>query len=237
MITQDLFKISCNQGVTSDDSSCVSRLINDDTSGNGSTSLETDDAISNYTFSPGGSRYCLPVCDDANYKPSVNQLFDSLEAGIKFYSEYGRICGFTTRRSAEKTRDDTIVSKYVVCSRAGFNKKKELISDRNRKKGVRRRTVSGRCGCNAKIILKFVSNESYRVSVFVEGHNHNLVSKAGQHFFRANREMSYSSRNFMFDSIKVNIGASQSFSFMKELVGGFANVVSTVRDFRNLVET
>ncbi|KAK1404777.1 hypothetical protein POM88_004382 [Heracleum sosnowskyi] len=230
---RDLFKISCNQGVTSDDSSCVSRFINDDTSGNGSTSLETDDAISNYTFSPGGSRYCLPVCDDANCKPSINQLFDSLEAGIKFYSEYGRLCGFTTRRSAEKTRDDTIVSKYVVCSRAGFNEKNELISDRNRKKGVRRRTVSGRCGCNAKIILKFVSNESYRVSVFVEGHNHNLVSKAGRHFLRANREMSYTSRNFMFDSMKVNIGASQSFSFMKELVGGFANVGSTVRDFRN----
>lgn len=189
--------------------------------------MENDEAISSYIFSPGGRRYSLPVCVDENCKPSVGQLFDSLEAGINFYKAYGNMCGFVTRRSAEKKHaDDTVLSKYIVCSREGFNEKKN-------DKSVRRRTLSGRCGCQAKLVLKFVSNQSYRVSVFTEVHNHDLVSEDGRQFMKSNREMSYTSRNFMFNSVKVNVGASQSFSLMKELMGGYANVGATVRDFRN----
>lgn len=100
-------------------------------------------------------------------------------------------------------------------------------------KVVRRRTVSNRCGCDAKVIFKLASGKMYRISVFTENHNHELVSKVGQQFLRVNRQMSFASRKFVFDSSKVNIGTSQSFRLMKEMVGGYANVGATVRDYRN----
>ena len=196
--------------------------------------MESDDSVSNLSITPGGSRYYLPKCPDNSCKPFVDQLFDSLVAGLSFYKEYGRVCGFDTRKSAEKKHDDgTTISKYVVCSKAGFNEKKEVISNGIRNEVVRRRTVSGRCGCNAKVVLVYVDGGSYQVSKFVEAHNHDLASEIGRQFLKVNREMSCISRNFVFNASKVNIGPSKAYTLMKEMVGGYSNVGATVRDYRN----
>ncbi|KAK1359678.1 hypothetical protein POM88_044152 [Heracleum sosnowskyi] len=190
-------------GVSSGDSSQISRFIGDSSSH--SASLESDDVISWCTVTPGGHRHYVPTCVDDSSKPVVNQVFDSLEKGMTFYMEYGQLCGFDTRRSTENKDDDNIIilTKYVVCGRAGFKEKKN--------QGL-----------------------SYRISAFVEDHNRELASGEGRQFLRVNRQMSFASRKFVFDSSKVNIGSSQSFSMMKELYGGYANVSATVRDFRNL---
>ncbi|KAK1387882.1 hypothetical protein POM88_016060 [Heracleum sosnowskyi] len=232
MITEDLLRISYNQGVSSGDSSHFSRLINDST--DHCSSHVSEDAISKCTVTPGGRRYYVPIAIDETFIPFVNKLFDSMERGMNFYQEYGMLSGFNTRRSTEKTDDDNnIVSKYVVCSRAGFNEKKSIVPSKNSSQVRRRRTVSNRCGCHAKIILRIISGKTYRISTFVEEHNHDLVAKDGRQFMRVNRQMSTISRKFVFDAANVNIRVSKSHSFMKEQVGGYANVGATVRDFRN----
>ncbi|KAK1378190.1 hypothetical protein POM88_024934 [Heracleum sosnowskyi] len=240
MIIEDLLRISSNQGVSSVDSSHLSRLINDSVSdcANGSTdhsnSTVSDDAISKCTFTPSGRRYYVPISIDEACIPVVNKLFDSMVEGMEFYQAYGRLSGFNTRWSTEKTDDDTnIVSKYVVCSRAGFNEKKLIVYNKKSSQVKRRRTVSNRCGCGAKIILRVVSGKTYRISTFVEEQNHDLVPKSGRQFMRVDRQMSIISQKFVFDATNVNIGVSKSHSFMKEQVGGYANVGATVRDFRN----
>ncbi|KAK1398645.1 hypothetical protein POM88_008508 [Heracleum sosnowskyi] len=231
MITEDLLRISSNQGVSSGVSSHFSRLINDST--NHCSSNVSDDAISKCTVTPGGRRYYVPIAIDETFIPFVNKLFHSMEKGMIFYQEYGMLSGFNTRRSTEKTDDDNnIVSKYVVCSRAGFNEKKSIVPSKNSSQVRRRRTISNRCCCHAKIILRIVSGKTYRISAFVEEHNHDLVAKDGRQFMRVNRQMSTISRKFVFDAANVNIGVSKSHSFMKEQVGGYANVGATVRDFR-----
>ncbi|KAK1364387.1 receptor-like protein EIX1 [Heracleum sosnowskyi] len=214
-------------GVSSGDSSHLSRLINDSVSdcANGSTdhsnSTVSDDAISKCTFTPGGRRYYVHISIDEACIPVVNKLFDCMEEGMEFYQAYGRLSGFNTRHSTEKTDDDdNIVRKYVVCSRAGFNEKKLIVSNKKSSQVKRRRTVSNRCGCGAKIILRAVSGKTYRISTFVEEHNHDLVPKSGRQFMRVNRQMSIISRKFVFDAANVNIGVSKSHSFMKEQVGG-----------------
>ena len=74
---------------------------------------------SGYMLSPGGHKYYIPCCVEDTIKPFVNKSFESLENGIAFYKEYGRLCGFGVRRSAKKTHSDgTIVNKYLVCSRS-----------------------------------------------------------------------------------------------------------------------
>ncbi|KAK1391937.1 hypothetical protein POM88_010993 [Heracleum sosnowskyi] len=157
-----------------------------------------------------------------------------MEEGIEFYQAYGRLSGFNTRRSTEKTNDDdNIVSKYVVYRRGGFNEKKLIVSNKKSSQVKRRKTISNRCGCGVKIILRVVSGKTYRISTFIEEHNHDLVPKSGRQFMRVNCQMSIISRKFVFDAANVNIGVSKSHSFMKEQVGGYANVGATVRDFRN----
>lgn len=71
------------------------------------------------------------------------------------------------------------------------------------------------------------------VSVFVDWHNHDLSSVVGRQFLKGNRQITYSSRKFVFDATKVNIGPSKSYGLMKGMVGGYVNVGATVRDFRN----
>ncbi|XP_074323430.1 protein FAR1-RELATED SEQUENCE 2-like [Apium graveolens] len=78
----------------------------------------------------------------------------------------------------------------------GFNNPKDDPKVLNK-----RRSVTHRCGCKAKMIL--------------------------------NREMTTSLRNICYNSAKVNIGVSKSFSFAKEMYGGYANVGALLQDFRN----
>ncbi|KAK1388625.1 hypothetical protein POM88_016803 [Heracleum sosnowskyi] len=130
MITEDLLRISSNQGVSSSDSSHFSRLINDST--DHCSSNVSDDAISKCTVTPGGRRYYVLVAIDETCIPFVNKLFDSMEKGMNFYQEYGMLSGSNTRRSTEKIYDDdNIVRKYVVCSRSGFNEKKSIVPSKN----------------------------------------------------------------------------------------------------------
>ena len=93
--------------------------------------------------------------------------------------------------------------------------------------------MSGRCGCDAKLVLKFAPGQIYFIFRFVEAHNHPLVSEDCRQFLRGNRQMSTCSMNFVFDASKVNIGASKAFRLMKEMVGGYENVGATSRDYRN----
>nr|XP_017217249.1 PREDICTED: protein FAR1-RELATED SEQUENCE 5-like [Daucus carota subsp. sativus] len=180
-------------------------------------------------------RYYIPSCVDAVDTPVCNQVFDSLEKAYRFYKEYGRLGGFDVRKATEKKDSDgTIILKHFVCSKEGFNEVKFGNSDEVVAKGVRgRRTVTRRCGCKAKFVVKITSQNRYYVLNFVELHNHTLASETGRQFLRASREMTVGLRSIVFDAAKVNIGCSKTFSLVKEMTGGYANVGATLRDFRN----
>ena len=76
-------------GVGSVDSTRVKRYVDDTTSvcgkGSGSASgVESNDSVSNLSITLGGSRYYLPKCRDNSCRTFVDQLFDSLVAGVSF---------------------------------------------------------------------------------------------------------------------------------------------------------
>ncbi|KAK1397110.1 hypothetical protein POM88_006973 [Heracleum sosnowskyi] len=231
MITTDLMKISENQGSSCGDSS----LINSEISNGVSTDLslsESECSETNYIVSPGGKRYYKPRCVGDIGIPFTNQVFETLDKGYKFYKQYARLGGFGVRKTTEKKDDDnkTILLKHYVCSNEGFNDPNDHNSD---KVVQRRRTGSQRCGCKSKMVLKYIHGGTYYIFSFVEIHNHPLETENGRQFLRINREMTTILRNFVFDASKVNIGMSKSFSFAKELVGGYSNIGATLRDFRN----
>ena len=90
--------------------------------------------------------------------------------------------GFDVRKATEKKDSNgTIILKHSVCSKEGFNDIKFGNSDEVVDGGVRgRRTVTRRCGCKAKILVKIMSQNRYYVLNFVELHNHMLASETGR---------------------------------------------------------
>ncbi|XP_020272197.1 protein FAR1-RELATED SEQUENCE 5-like [Asparagus officinalis] len=166
------------------------------------------DEVSSIPFqSPGGGMYWKPRVE-AEFKPYINQSFRSLEDGIEFYREYGHKSGFEIRRHTEKKHEDgTVLLKHIVCSRAGSNESKmdvdfEDFSSISKK---RRRTVSSRCGCKAKVVFKFYGLKGYNVLSFVEEHSHFLVSGSGKHFLKSNRVLGLAHKKLVFDGAKANM--------------------------------
>ncbi|XP_074352982.1 protein FAR1-RELATED SEQUENCE 5-like [Apium graveolens] len=216
MIIADLNKIRDSQGSTCGDSSRISSDIGTEVV-NEVTSIESE---SNVSITPDGSLNYIPCSVGDTSIPFTNQIFDSLDKGYKFYKNYGRLGGFTVRKTTEKTDDDgRVLLKHFVCSCEGFN---DLKNDAN-PAVKKRRTVSRRCRCKAKMILKYMFPDKYIVKTFVELHSHPLADKNDRQFFRVNREMDISLRNLCYNGAKVNIGSSKMFNFAKEMYGGYAN--------------
>ncbi|KAK1359982.1 hypothetical protein POM88_044456 [Heracleum sosnowskyi] len=120
---------------------------------------------------------------------------------------------------------------YKDCE--GFNDFK--VGKTDGKQVKERRTVSRRCGCKAKMVLKFMSPNKYFVFSFAEKHNHDLASETGRQFFRVNRAMTISLRNIVYDGAKVNIGCRKMFCFAKEQFGGYSNMM--IDKFKVILES
>ncbi|KAK1359127.1 hypothetical protein POM88_043601 [Heracleum sosnowskyi] len=129
MITEDLPKMSSNQAVIcGEDISDVSNYY---------CSNENKGFDYGCTVSPGGHKYYVPLSVEDNLKPFLNKSFSSLESRIAFYKEYRVLSGFSVRRSAEKTHSDgTVISKYLVCNRAGYTEFK-MTSSKGQEKSIR----------------------------------------------------------------------------------------------------
>ncbi|KAH6760153.1 hypothetical protein C2S51_017102 [Perilla frutescens var. frutescens] len=106
-------------------------------------------------ISPGLTQYYVPRCD-SSVKPVVGMMLNNILDGIEFYRRYAARCGFDVRNSTViRSKDGTITWKYILCNRAG---EKNTAVDRDANvDGVmdKRRRVSRRVRCRARIVLKF----------------------------------------------------------------------------------
>ncbi|XP_019195689.1 PREDICTED: protein FAR1-RELATED SEQUENCE 5-like [Ipomoea nil] len=99
---------------------------------------------------------------------------------------------------------------------------------------TKRRRVTNRVGCNARIIFKRAKdNNGYEVYAIEERHNHLLRTAISRPFMKANRKLDLGHQNFIINCAKANIGYNKSFTLYEEMVGGFANVGATVTYFGN----
>ncbi|XP_019157207.1 PREDICTED: protein FAR1-RELATED SEQUENCE 5-like [Ipomoea nil] len=117
--------------------------------------------------------------------------------GFEFYKIYGGASGFDVRHSSVKRdRSGDVIRCSLVCSRQGAKggggRKPTLdVRGTSSSNKQRRRRVSNRVGCNAKLGLKKKSTGEFVVSKFVEDHNHSLCSEG----FRLCREVAGSFEN------------------------------------------
>ncbi|KAK1367360.1 hypothetical protein POM88_042921 [Heracleum sosnowskyi] len=100
----------------------------------------------------------------------------------------------------------------------------------------RRNTITKKCECSAKVILKSLGpldSDPYVVSCFIEVHNHPLASESGKEFLRANRSMTALQRHFLLDASKSNLGAYRAHGIYKSCFGLYSDVGPTAVDFQN----
>lgn len=106
------------------------------------------------------------------FEPYEGMEFDSEEAARVFYNAYATQFGFKVRVSSfiRSKRDQTIISRQLVCSREGFRSTKESNEEGKTK---RPRTIT-RVGCRAMIMVKKQSSGNWVISKCEKIHNHLL---------------------------------------------------------------
>ncbi|XP_057809156.1 protein FAR1-RELATED SEQUENCE 5-like [Salvia miltiorrhiza] len=156
--------------------------------------------------------FYVPQCDDI-LKPTIGQKFDTLEDGVSFYRAYASACGFTIRKSSK----EDVKVKHV---------------DQGAKKQKRKR-VSCRVHCMARVGYRFVAGSGYEIYKFIEGHTHKLASEGLKHLLKVHRNIDYGHQFFMAKCFKANIGAVRSFKIYSELVGGVDDAGCRKIDFKN----
>ncbi|KAL8147546.1 hypothetical protein AgCh_005031 [Apium graveolens] len=188
-----------------------------------------------------------PKVADIKVKPYAGQRFKNIDSCFDFYTEYGREDGFNVRKSSHKVRNGIIMTKYLVCQKEGTHEtvmskhsdSKIETSHSSSSVGMeirRRNTVTKKCGCAAKNILKYIGPDSpdkYVISGFIEGHNHPLASESGKEFLHANRTMTAFQRHFLLNAVKSNMGAFRAHTMYKSLFGLYSDVGPTAVDFQN----
>ncbi|KAH6830121.1 hypothetical protein C2S53_017962 [Perilla frutescens var. hirtella] len=187
-------------------------------------------ASSNLEISPVFSKFYTPECEPS-LKPELGKTFPTLDDGITFYKVYASSCGFDTRLSTTKrSKDGTIIWKDVLCSYEGV---KNTSVDFGKSSKKKRRRVSKRNCCMARIGLKYIGCDGYSVGLFEERHSHSLVTDKHKEFINLNRNIDHSHQMFILNCARVNIRPVTTFRLVKEVVGGYSNIGCTAVDFKN----
>ncbi|GER26204.1 FAR1-related protein [Striga asiatica] len=174
----------------------------------------------------------VPNCKP-ELKPFIGQRFSVLDDAYEFYRQYAE-CGFDIRRSTKKkSSDGFLIRSYIVCSREGEKNYSRDYTDGDSGSIKKRRRVSKRINCEAKLITKFAGQKGYVVDKFVEYHSHPLASQNHKHLMGVSRNMDAGHQNFILNCARANIGPMQSYKLFKEVVGGYSNVGCTSVDFKN----
>jgi hypothetical protein len=99
--------------------------------------------------------------------PIVGMVFESEEKAYKYYVNYAGNVGFSVRKGWwDKAAKSSSRSRVYVCSREGFRSKKE----------AKRPHAETRMGCPARIAIQLSPGGKYRVTEFLEDHNHQLAA-------------------------------------------------------------
>ncbi|XP_019152424.1 PREDICTED: protein FAR1-RELATED SEQUENCE 5-like [Ipomoea nil] len=192
-------------------------------------------------ISPGSSKYWWPQCDDGS-KPVIGQTFKTLTEGEEFYIKYAALVGFDVRcGSLKKDRGGEVILRHLLCNREGYksvsggtpNAGGHGVYDDSCPVTQKRRRVSNRVGCKARIVFKNDQTRGYWVFSFEERHTHVLCTPLSRQFMKVNRKLDFGHQAFMANCAKANVGTSQGVRLLSEFVGGYENVGATSVDFQN----
>ncbi|XP_060167576.1 protein FAR1-RELATED SEQUENCE 11 isoform X3 [Lycium barbarum] len=199
-------------------------------------SLSLDDTSSTEE-SPDQTRLSLETTNDA--VPYIGQRFPTHDAAYEFYAEFAKGCGFSIRRHRTEGKDGVgkgLTRRYFVCHRAGNTPVKAANDNkpqRNRK--------SSRCGCQAYMRISKTTDigmPEWRVTGFMNHHNHELLEPNQVRFLPAYRSISDADKSRILMFAKTGISVQQMMRLM-ELEKGMepGYLPFTEKDVRNLLQS
>lgn len=171
--------------------------------------------------------------------PYIGQRFSSHDSAYEFYSDFAKRCGFSIRRHRTEGKDGVgkgLTRRYFVCHRAGNTPVKvanENKPQRNRK--------SSRCGCQAYLRISKTTElglSEWRVTGFVDHHNHDLLEPNQVRFLPAYRNISDTDKTRIFMYAKTGISVQQMMRLLeleKSVQPGY--LPFTEKDVRNLIQS
>ncbi|KAJ4801304.1 FAR1-related sequence 1 [Rhynchospora pubera] len=108
--------------------------------------------------------------EDLDLKPKIGMYFETEDDAYEFYKKYAEGIGFVVRKSHKSRNTRLAVTKrWFVCHRQGF--KQERSETKNP------RAPGSRTGCGACLCIKIIPCGAFRVTEFVEEHNHPLADQ------------------------------------------------------------
>ncbi|KAJ8767698.1 hypothetical protein K2173_020638 [Erythroxylum novogranatense] len=209
-------------------------LVYEDPSDHRSMSL---DDTSSTEESPNETRLSLETANDAI--PYIGQRFATHDAAYEFYSEFAKRCGFSIRRHRTEGKDGIgkgLTRRYFVCHRAGNTP----VKTSNDNKPQRNRK-SSRCGCQAYMRISKTTElgtPEWRVTGFVNHHNHELLEPNQVRFLPAYRTISEVDKSRILMFAKTGISVQQMMRLMeleKCVEPGY--LPFTEKDVRNLLQS
>ncbi|KAJ3696759.1 hypothetical protein LUZ61_000464 [Rhynchospora tenuis] len=175
---------------------------------------------------------------DASVVPYIGQQFVTHDAAYEFYSQFAKRCGFSIRRHRTEGKDGVgkgLTRRYFVCHRAGNTPSKQpsLKPQRNRK--------STRCGCQSYMRISKISDggmHEWRVTGFVNYHNHELLEPDQVRFLPAYRVISDSDKTRILMFYKSGITVQQMMRLMElEKCVEPGKLPFTEKDVRNFIQS
>ncbi|KAH7859317.1 hypothetical protein Vadar_034511 [Vaccinium darrowii] len=136
--------------------------------------------------------------------PSSGMSFETIEEARKYYEDYGRQKGFwiRTRTSSKgQNRSNEVTSMLFVCAKEGkyvAKTEKDGVEgndeagedDKVIPKKRKRSCSTAKCGCNAHLRIKRDKwSLKWKVTVFDDAHNHQLVTPSKRMKMKSNRHM------------------------------------------------
>nr|GMC95878.1 protein FAR1-RELATED SEQUENCE 5-like [Ipomoea batatas] len=97
----------------------------------------------------------------------------------------------------------------------------------------KRRRVSKRVGCKARIVLTRNPKGEYKLHGVELRHTHCLCSTVARQFLKGKRKLDNAHKTFLANCAKANIGPTKGFRLYKEMVGSFSAIGATCIDFCN----
>ncbi|XP_057438261.1 protein FAR1-RELATED SEQUENCE 5-like [Lotus japonicus] len=156
---------------------------------------------------------CMNATDFMKYH------FLNRQVAFDFYNFYARVKGFSIRKSKVlRNKKGDIVRQDLVCHKEGFREEKNRMRA-NRKRETK---VETRCGCSAKMRIRFVGESGrWHVALFGESHNHALLEGKQSTMLPAHRQLKDSDIMGMNSMRKVGISTTEIYNFIADQSGGF----------------
>ncbi|XP_073133314.1 protein FAR1-RELATED SEQUENCE 5-like [Henckelia pumila] len=161
------------------------------------------------------------ITDVLESKLKVGQIVKSVEDAYLLYCQYAHAKGFSVRKGDQRCFSHTneLQSKEFNCSCEGSKDEKRS----SKKVAVYQKPIT-RTNCKAKLKITREKEGEWRVSRFVEEHNHEMFAHDQSYLLRSARNISHAKKSTLEAMVNAGIPVSSAVSFMENEACGPENL-------------